>query len=229
MERDSRPNTPEFIRNVIIGMADGLTVPFAIAAGLAGTHSSTTTTIIIAAMLAEIAAGSISMGLGGYLAAQTDADHFESERAKKISEVQTDPEQGVKEIVDRLVSYGLSVQEGYSVVESLQKRKKDWIDFIMHFGLGLEEPDKHRTLRTAATIGGSYIIGGFIPLAPYFFTSSVSQALTFSIIATALALVVFGYLRGKFVGDKPWKSVVQTVFVGGIAGGAAFLLARLVS
>jgi vacuolar iron transporter family protein len=217
------------VRDVIIGMSDGLTVPFAIAAGLASAsiHDST---VIIAAVLAEIAAGSVSMGLGGYLAANTEAEHYATERAREEKEVDEKPELEKKEVEDFFVGYGLTKEETAPIVTALSKRKEDWINFMMRFELGLEEPDSGRALRSAATIAAAYITGGLIPLTPYIvFRSNVLLAFEVSIVLTLIALMLFGYLRGRVIGDHPWKSVVQTVLVGGVASLAAFLLAKLVA
>ena len=217
------------VRDIIIGMSDGLTVPFAIAAGLASAAADSST-IIIAAVLSEIAAGSISMGLGGYLATQTEAEHYYNERRREEWEVEHKPEVERQEVRDFLEEFGLTRQESEPVVQSLATRRKDWIDFMMRFELGLEEPDKRLALKSAATIGGAYALGGFFPLAPYFFLRhDVEGAFLVSIILTLIALIVLGYLRGRLVSDKPLRSMVQTVLVGAAAATAAFLLAKLVS
>lgn len=217
-----------FVRDAIIGMADGLTVPFAIAAGLASAAVSSTT-IIIAAVLAEIAAGSVSMGLGGFLAAKSEAEHYEAERRREEWEVDYKPEAEEQEVVDALKNYGLSQGESAAVAASLKMRKKDWVDFMMRFELGLEVPDKNRAVKSAATIAGAYIVGGVIPLAPYLFLrDDVELAFTLSIAVTALALLVFGFLRGYFIGGKPVRSMLQTLLVGGLAAAAAFAIAKVV-
>ena len=224
---EKHSNLSHTVRDIIIGMSDGLTVPFAIAAGLASAAASDAT-IIIAAVLAEIAAGSISMGLGGFLAAKTEADHYAAERRREEREVETVPHVEEQEVVDALLEYGLSQDESARVAASLKTRKKDWVDFMMRFELGLEKPDQHRAVKSAATIAGAYVVGGFIPLSPYLFVASVSHAFLYSVAVTAAALIIFGYLRGYFVGGKPWKSMLQTLLVGSLAAGAAFLLAKLV-
>lgn len=228
VHQEHHSNIATFVRDAIIGMADGITVPFAIAAGLASAGTGTST-IIIAAVLAEIAAGSISMGLGGYLAAQTEAEHYREERKREEWEVDHKPEAEAQEVADALHRYGLSDAESMIVVESLKKRKKDWVDFMMRFELGLEEPDKRQSLKSAATIGGAYIVGGAIPLAPYLFITSVPEALKLSMLVTAITLLAFGFLRGRAIGGSPWKSMLQTFVVGTIAAVAAFLLAKLVA
>jgi VIT1/CCC1 family predicted Fe2+/Mn2+ transporter len=216
------------VRDIIIGMSDGLTVPFAIAAGLASA-ATTSTTIIIAAVLSEIAAGSISMGLGGYLAADTEAEHYASELAREEREVREVPHIERKEVADFFKKFGMTDEEVDPVVNSLTKRKEAWIDFMMRFELGLEKPDKRRALKSAVTIAGAYVVGGFIPLTPYIiFRSDPSLAFTTSVVVMFIALVIFGYLRGRVMGQLPLRSIIQTVLVGAIAATAAFLLAKLV-
>jgi vacuolar iron transporter family protein len=217
----------ETVRDIVIGMSDGLTVPFALAAGLSGAVSSTT--IIITAGLAEIAAGSIAMGLGGYLAARSDAEHYASERLREQQEIKEKTEAEKAEVTEVFTSYGLTEVESAPIVEALSKRPQAWIDFMMRFELGLEAPDPKRAFTSALTIAGSYIVGGLIPLSPYFFFSPASRALFISIIATLLALLVFGYIKGQFTGTRPFRSALQTALIGGIAAAAAFLIARLIS
>jgi vacuolar iron transporter family protein len=204
----------ETIRDIVIGMSDGLTVPFALAAGLSGAVEATG--IIITAGLAEVAAGAIAMGLGGYLAARTDAEHFASERAREEKETAV------------LLSYGLEEDKVAAVVASIRADKKRWVDFMMRFELGLEEPDPKRARNSAITIALSYIAGGMVPLAPYFFIPSVHTALLASVGVTLLALLVFGYVKGRFTTAKPFRSAWQTVVVGGLAAAAAFLIAKAI-
>ncbi len=217
----------ETVRDIVIGMSDGLTVPFALAAGLSGAVSSTT--IIITAGLAEIAAGSIAMGLGGYLAARSDAEHYASERLREQQEIKEKTEAEKAEVMEVFTSYGLTEVESAPIVEALSKRPQVWIDFMMRFELGLEAPDPKRAFTSALTIAGSYIVGGLIPLSPYFFFSPATKALYISVIATLLALLVFGYIKGQFTGTRPFRSALQTALIGGIAAAAAFLIARLIS
>lgn len=217
----------ETVRDIVIGMSDGLTVPFALAAGLSGAVSSTT--IIITAGLAEIAAGSIAMGLGGYLAARSDAEHYASERLREQQEIQEKTGAEKAEVMDVFTSYGLSEAESTPIVEALSRRPDAWIDFMMRFELGLEKPDPKRALTSALTIAASYVVGGLIPLSPYFFLSPVSTALLFSVMATLLALLLFGYVKGRFTGARPLRSALQTALIGGLAAAAAFLIARLIS
>jgi VIT1/CCC1 family predicted Fe2+/Mn2+ transporter len=200
-------------------MSDGLTVPFALAAGLSGAIN--TTGIIVTAGLAEITAGSIAMGLGGYLAGKSDAEHYVSERAIEESEVREKPEVEAGEVTDVFKSYGLTPEACQPVVEALRKRPQAWIDFMMRFELGLEKPDPKRALISAATIAGAYIAGGFVPLGPYIILSTASAALKTSAIITLFALAAFGYVKGRFTGAAPFRSAIQTT-VGGGGGRRSF-------
>jgi VIT1/CCC1 family predicted Fe2+/Mn2+ transporter len=182
--------------------------------------------IILTAGLAEVAAGAIAMGLGGYMAGRTDIEHFASERAREEREVAEVPHREVAEVTDILRSYGLDEEDASRVVKSIKADKKRWVDFMMRFELGLEEPDPKRAGRSALTISLAYIAGGLIPLAPYFFFSSVTTALLASVLVTLLALLVFGYIKGVFTTGKPLRSAIQTVAVGGLAASAAFVIAK---
>jgi len=217
----------EVVRDVVIGMSDGLTVPFALAAGLSGAIASTR--VIVTAGLAEIAAGSIAMGLGGYLAARSDAEHYASERTREQREVATVPDVEADEVRHVFESYGLSRAESAPVVDALRRRPAAWIDFMMRFELGLEEPDPRRALSSAVTIGGAYIAGGFIPLTPYIVSGHVPTALHLSVAVTLGALALFGYVKASFTGTRPARGALQTMLVGGLAAAAAFGLARLVA
>lgn len=217
----------ETIRDIVIGMSDGLTVPFALAAGLSGAVSSTS--IIVTAGLAEIAAGSIAMGLGGYLAARSDAEHYVSERKREQMEIKEKTEAEKEEIRGIFVSYGLTAEESTPIVEALSKRPDAWVDFMMRFELGLEEPDPKRALTSALTIAASYIVGGLIPLSPYILLPVARTALLISVVATLLALLIFGYIKGRFTGTRPLRSGLQTALIGGLAAAAAFLIARAIA
>lgn len=228
------PNTPhvekhftasEMVRDIVIGMSDGLTVPFALAAGLSGAVNATS--IVITAGLAEVAAGSIAMGLGGYLAAKTDAEHYATERATEVWETEELPQREAEEVAEVFRAYGLPEETVDSVVRAISSDQERWVDFMMKFELGLEEPDPRRASRSALTIAGSYIAGGLIPLAPYFVVSSVHSGLAASVVVTLLALWIFGYIKGRFTVKHPMRSAWQTVIVGGLAATAAFLLARM--
>ena len=215
------------VRDIVIGMSDGLTVPFALAAGLTGAVSSTH--IIVTAGFAEIAAGSIAMGLGGYLAARSDAEHYASERAREEEEIVTRPDDEAREVADIFLSYGLTAEESSTVVEALRRRPKDWVDFMMRFELGLEKPEPGRALRSALTIAGAYIVGGLIPLSAYLIFADAHRALNVSVVMTLVALGVFGAIKGRFTGTPLLRSALQTMFIGGLAAAAAFALARAIS
>jgi vacuolar iron transporter family protein len=215
------------VRDVVIGMSDGLTVPFALAAGLSGAIASST--IIVTAGLAEIAAGSIAMGLGGYLAAKSDAEHYVSELNREEREIVEKTADEKKEIVDLFSTYGLTAAESAPVVEALAARPTEWRDFMMRFELGLEPPDPRRSLRSALTIAVSYMVGGIVPLASYMMMPNPARALVVSVIVTLAALLVFGYVKGRFTGAKPIRSALQTAAIGSVAAAAAFGIARLIA
>jgi len=217
------------VRDVVIGMADGLTVPFALAAGLSGAvAASNLTHLVVTAGLAEIAAGSIAMGLGGYLAAKSDSEHYASERRREIRETVDLPEIETEEVAEVFREYGLTEGQMAPVVNAICADRNHWVDFMMRFELGLEEPDPKRANRSAATIAGAYILGGLIPLAPYMLLDHVTTALWYSVVITLMALAVFGFTKAKFTGISPWKGAWQTVITGGLAAAAAFALAKLV-
>jgi len=217
----------EIVRDIVIGMSDGLTVPFALAAGLSGAIK--TTSLIVTAGLAEIAAGSIAMGLGGYLAAKSDAEHYLSERAREEAEVTEKPDVEAAEVAEVFESYGVTAEESEPIVNALRKRPQAWVDFMMRFELGLETPNPKRAVMSAGTIAGAYIAGGFIPLGPYILLATARTALTASVIITLIALAVFGYVKGRLTGAPPRRSAIQTVLIGGLAAAAAFAIARAIS
>lgn len=216
----------ETVRDIVIGMSDGLTVPFALAAGISGAVAANN--LVITAGLAEIAAGSIAMGLGGYLAAKSDAEHFQSEKKREYSEVQEKSTFEVEEVREVFQQYGLTNEQIQPITEAFRKNPKNWVEFMMRFELGLEEPDPKRAVQSALTIAVSYIAGGLIPLAPYIFIAQTHEALRVSVIVTILALFIFGFVKGKFTGAGSLKSAIQTALIGGIAAGVAFALARLI-
>lgn len=217
----------DLVRDIVIGMSDGLTVPFALAAGLTGAVSMTR--LIVLAGLAEIAAGSIAMGLGGYLAAKGDAQHYQSERKREEREIVERVRDEEQEIYDIFSTYGVSVDESTPVLNALKRNPTAWVDFMMRFELGLEKPEPQRARNSASTIAASYIVGGFIPLAPYMLMQDAYSALLWSVIITLAALAVFGYIKGRVAGFSAVRSAVQTTFIGGLAAAAAFALARLLS
>jgi vacuolar iron transporter family protein len=217
----------EFVRDIVIGMSDGLTVPFALAAGLSGAVPDTR--IIVTAGLAEIAAGSIAMGLGGYLAAKSDAEHYESEKLREVREVEQVPEIERTEVAQLFQSYGLSAAEVEPILNAFKANPEAWVDFMMRYELGLEQPDPRRALHSALTIAGAYVAGGLIPLAPYIIQKKPQTALLGSVAVTLTALLVFGYVKGRFTGTRPLRSAWQTALIGGLAAAAAFLIAKAFS
>jgi VIT1/CCC1 family predicted Fe2+/Mn2+ transporter len=218
----------ELVRDIVIGMSDGLTVPFALAAGLSGSGTEVVTTVVIVtAGLAEVAAGSIAMGLGGYLAAKSDAEHYASERRREENEIVNLPDVEREEVADVFRAYGLDDAQIEPILQAFQNNHPAWVDFMMRFELGLEEPDPRRAPRSALTIAGAYVAGGLIPLAPYMIVAHKHQALLLSIAVTAVALLVFGYVKGHFTGTRPTRSALHTALIGGLAAAAAFLIARV--
>jgi len=215
------------VRDLVIGMSDGLTVPFALAAGLSGAVD--TTRIIVTAGLAEIAAGAIAMGLGGYLAAQSEAEHYHPERQREVTELTEKPEAEVTETAEVFRSYGVTEEASRPIVDALRTRPEAWVDFMMRFELGLEQPEPRRAVVSALTIAGAYIAGGCIPLGPYMLLATASAALGASVALTLMALGVFGYVKGHFTGTPPWRSAMQTVLIGGVAAGVAFVIARAIT
>jgi len=220
----------DVVRDIVIGMSDGLTVPFALAAGLSGGLAGTANhnAIIVTAGLAEIAAGSIAMGLGGYLAAKSDAEHYVKEREREKQEVAEIPHEEMREVSEVFQDYGLTEEETRPIVEALRRQPKKWIDFMMRFELGLEKPEPKRAMTSALTIGGAYAAGGFVPLLPYMLTSIPSRALYVSMGVTLMALVIFGFVKGRFTGMRPVRSALQTALIGSAAAGAAYIIARAI-
>jgi VIT1/CCC1 family predicted Fe2+/Mn2+ transporter len=223
---ESHFQATETVRDIVIGMADGLTVPFALAAGLSGTVAASS--IVVIAGLAEIAAGSIAMGLGGYLAARTDLEHYISELKREWRETKELPEQEAKEVAELFEHFQMRPAQIAPVVDAICADRKRWVDFMMRFELGLERPDPRRARRSASTIAGSYVAGGLIPLLPYMLMGNISTALELSVCVTLVALFVFGYVKGKFTGLPPMRGAIQTTLIGGLAAGAAFGIARVI-
>jgi vacuolar iron transporter family protein len=215
------------VRDVVIGLSDGLTVPFALAAGLAGAVGATR--LVVLAGLAEIAAGSLAMGLGGYLASRGDSEHYASERRREEREVVERPRDEEEEIYEIFSAYGVSRDAATPVLRSLQANPPAYVDFMMRFELGLDEPAPGRALVSAITIAVSYMLGGAVPLAPYLLSHVMGDALRLSIVITLIALLIFGGLKGRILGSPVIRSAIQTMLIGGIAAGAAFALARLLN
>ncbi|HWW06968.1 VIT1/CCC1 transporter family protein [Collimonas sp.] len=215
------------VRDIVIGMADGLTVPFALAAGISG--AAVGINIVVTAGVAEIAAGSIAMGLGGYLAGRTQRQHYYAERDREEQEIRQVPHRERKEVIDIMAQYGVTKQECEPMLAGLERNPIAWRDFMMRFELGLEEPQPAAARKSAVTIALSYLVGGLIPLAPYMLMTSIPRALAASIVVTLLALFIFGYLKGSVTGTGAFKSALQTLVVGGLAAAVAFGVARLIS
>jgi VIT1/CCC1 family predicted Fe2+/Mn2+ transporter len=215
------------VRDVVIGMSDGLTVPFALAAGLSAALVQTGT--VVTAGLAEIAAGAIAMGLGGYLAARTDVEHYQSEYRREWRETEELPDEERREVAFILREQGLDAAQADTIVAALSRNKEKWVRFMMRFELGLEEPDPKRASRSALTIGLSYVVGGLVPLLPYMLIGNVGQAFRLSVGLTLLALLLFGAVKGWLTGVPSWRAGAQTALVGGLAAAVAFAIARLVA
>ena len=215
------------VRDLVIGMSDGLTVPFALAAGLTGATDATR--IVLTAGLAEIAAGAIAMGLGGYLAARSDAEHYRAELERERREVQEIPEEEVAEVEQIFATYGVDAAAVEPLIGALRKQPVHWVDFMMRFELGLEKPEPSQARRSAWTIALAYVVGGLVPLAPYALATSNATALRQSAIVTAIALFVFGYIKGRYTTGRPLNSALQMLLIGSLAAGAAFGLARLLT
>lgn len=224
--RESHVVRADVLRDVVIGMSDGLTVPFALAAGLSGAVSSTN--LIIIAGLAEIAAGSIAMGLGGYLAGKTETDHYNSELKREYEEVEKVPDMEKEELRTFFSSLGLSRDVQDQAVEEVSRDKEKWVELMMKYELGLEKPDPLRAKKSAFNIGFSYIIGGLIPLSPYFFVSTGIQGLKISTVITLICLFTFGYFKSKLTGVNRWEGALRVMIIGAIAAGCAFAIARLI-
>ena len=217
----------EAVRDVVIGMSDGLTVPFALAAGLTGAIAQSH--LIVTAGLAEIAAGSIAMGLGGYLAARGDAEHYAHELERERREIVEVPEAEADEVRDIFRGYGLTAEETATVVQSLRARPNDWVTFMMRFELGLEAPDPARAWRSALTIAVAYVVGGLVPLSAYLLMADAHRALRLSVAVTLVALAIFGAVKSRFTGVPMVRGALQTTVIGGLAAAAAFASARLIS
>lgn len=215
----------DLLTDIVIGMSDGLTVPFALAAGLSGAvHDNS---VIVVAGLAEVVAGSIAMGLGGYLAGKTEIDHYNSELKQEQWEVDNLPEREKEEVRDIFAEMGLSAETQHQIVEEMAKDKAKWVEFMMRYELGLEQPDAKRAAKSAMNIGISYVVGGLVPLSPYFFTTLPLDGLKLSAGITVACLFVFGFFKAKVTGQNPWGGAVKVALIGSVAAAAAFFIARL--
>ena len=226
LHKEEHLESSDFLRDVVIGMSDGLTVPFALAAGLTGSVANSS--IVVIAGIAEIVAGSIAMGLGGFLAGKTENDHYNSELRREYEEVEKVPEVEKKEVQDFFQNLGLSEDIQLKATEEIAKDKKQWVDFMMKFELGLDKPDPQRAKKSAFNIGLSYAVGGIIPLSPYFFIDNSRVALKFSVVATLICLFVFGYFKSKITGVPILSGAFKVMIIGALAAAAAFSVALLV-
>lgn len=215
----------DFLRDIVIGMSDGLTVPFALAAGLSGVVASSG--IIVIAGIAEIAAGSIAMGLGGYLSGKTEQDHYTNEVKREHYEVENLRHKEIEETKEFFANIGLSKEIQEQATAEIAQDKDRWVDFMMKYELGLDKPDPKRATKSALNIGLSYVVGGIIPLSPYFFISDSREALQYSVVATLICLFIFGYFKSKMTGVNPWAGAIRVTMIGALAAAAAFGVAML--
>lgn len=227
MHQENHFKSSDLVKDIVIGMADGLTVPFALAAGLSGAVSSNA--LIITAGIAEVVAGSIAMGLGGYLAGKTEVEHYQAELKREYAEVENVPERERQEVKDVFANYGISPKLQDEVANEIIQDKKKWVDFMMRFELGMEKPDERRAAKSAFNIGMSYVVGGIIPLIGYFVTDTPKVGLLVSSVVTILFLFAFGYVKTKLTSTKPFLGALKTVLIGVMAAGAAYLIATLIS
>jgi predicted membrane protein (TIGR00267 family) len=227
MHHEHHLKSSDTIRDIVIGMSDGLTVPFALAAGLSGAVNSSG--IVVTAGIAEIVAGSIAMGLGGFLAGRTEADHYNSELKREYEEIERVPEQEKSEVKEVFADFGLSVVLQNQIADEMAKDKDKWVDFMMRYELGLEKPEANRASQSAVTIGISYIVGGIIPLSPYFFEANSKTALYYSCAITMVCLFVFGYFKSKVTGQPALTGALKVLLIGALAAAAAFVMAKLIN
>jgi len=227
MHHEHHLKSSDTIKDIVIGMSDGLTVPFALAAGLSGAVNSSG--IIVTAGIAEIVAGSIAMGLGGFLAGRTESDHYNSELKREYDEIERVPEQEKMEVKEVFADFGLSVALQDQIADEMAKDKDKWVDFMMRYELGLEKPEANRATQSAITIGISYIVGGIIPLSPYLFVTNSQTALIYSCAITMVCLFVFGYFKSKVTGQPPISGAFKVLIIGALAAAAAFVMAKLIN
>lgn len=225
MHQEKHLRNSDFLTDIVIGMSDGLTVPFALAAGLSGAAASTS--IIVIAGIAEIAAGSIAMGLGGYLAGKTEQDHYQTELKREYAEVDKTPEKEKHEVKSFFANIGLSEEMQEKAVEEIARDRDQWVAFMMKHELGLEKPDPRRATKSALNIGLSYAIGGLVPLSPYFFTLHPIDGLKISAALTLIFLFIFGFFKSRITGVNPWAGALRVTLIGALAASAAFGVARL--
>jgi vacuolar iron transporter family protein len=226
--KEEHLKSSDTLRDIVIGMSDGLTVPFALAAGLSGAVGPEGTHIIVIAGIAEVAAGSIAMGLGGYLAGKTEQDHYDTELKREYYEVDHLRHKEIEETKDFFKNIGLSEELQNKATEEIAKDKKQWVDFMMKYELGLDKPDPKRATKSALNIGLSYVLGGLVPLSPYFFVDSPIEGLKISLVVTLLCLFIFGWFKSKITGVNVWWGAFRVMLIGAAAAGAAFGIAKLI-
>ena len=219
-------SSTQTIRDLVLGMADGLTVPFALAAGITGAVAASG--LVVTAGMAEIVAGAISMGLGGYLAARTEVVHYAREYARELRETHEIPDEERAEVAQIMYNYGVREPVLTRVVNEIASDREQWVAFMMRNELGLERPDERAAPRSAVLVGGGYVLGGIFPLAPYVFVPDAHIALYWSIACTSLALLAFGAIRARVLATPVASGAAQTWFIGAVAAAAAYGLARLV-
>jgi VIT1/CCC1 family predicted Fe2+/Mn2+ transporter len=227
LHHEEHLESSDLLTDIVIGMSDGLTVPFALAAGLSGAVDSTG--VIILAGLAEIAAGSIAMGLGGFLAGKTEQDHYSSELKREYWEVDNMPDKEQDEVRIFFQSLGLSEELQNKAVAELTKDKDRWVDFMMKYELNLDKPDPKRARKSAFNIGVSYIVGGLVPLSPYFLVNSAQRGLMISVVITLICLYIFGFFKSKITGVNPVTGGFKIMAIGALAAGTAFAIAKLIA
>jgi VIT1/CCC1 family predicted Fe2+/Mn2+ transporter len=227
LNKKFRNTNADLVKDIIIGMSDGLTVPFALTAGLSGILS--TNHLIIVSGLSEIVAGCISMGLGGYLAGQSEVEHYDTELKRENNEIEISPGVELKEVENIFMEMGVDGPLSKQVALQISKDKDRWADFMMKLELEIERPAKNRASKSAGTIALSYLVGGFIPLFPYILTNSSKIGFNVSCMVTILALIIFGYFKSKLTGQPIIKGTIKIALIGIVAASAAYFLAKAVS
>ncbi|MBB3839574.1 VIT1/CCC1 family predicted Fe2+/Mn2+ transporter [Runella defluvii] len=225
LHKEEHLTSSAFITDIVIGMSDGLTVPFALAAGLSGAVDSNA--LVVTAGIAEIVAGSIAMGLGGFLAGQTEVEHYDAEQKREYWEIENLRQREIDETKEIFAEMGLSPELQEKVTQEIAKDKNKWVEFMMKYELGLEKPDPNQARKSALTIGISYAFGGMVPLLPYFFTSTPFEGLIWSAVTTLICLFIFGYFKSKATGQHPWLGALKVTLIGAVAAAAAFGVAKL--
>ncbi|KTW30846.1 hypothetical protein T552_00557 [Pneumocystis carinii B80] len=216
------------ISDIILGLSDGLTVPFSLAAGLSSFYNSK---IVLTAGMAELISGAVSMGLGGYLAVKSEVEHFEHIRRTQMDLLIHAPENRSQQILNQLESYGIVNEVCRPLVFCLKQNPIDFVNFVMRFDLCLQKPSLRTAWFSAITIAMSYFLGGLIPLIPYIiFYNDTFLGFKISVILVAIVLFIFGYLKSIYLIGSIKKSIYsafQTLLVGIIAAISAFTIVYL--